>query len=78
MDVEIGEDGGVRIAVTDNGHGFDTASVASIGHQGLANMRSRAAGIGATIDFESGPGGTTVRVILPPESDPDRRWSCDA
>ena len=70
VDVEMGEDGGVRIAVTDNGHGFDTASVASIGHQGLANMRSRAAGIGATIDFESGPGGTTVWVILLPQSDP--------
>ena len=71
-------DGGVRIAVTDNGHGFDTASVGSMGHQGLANMRSRAAGIGATIDvrersrWHDGTGHPAAGVR------PRRRWSCNA
>jgi signal transduction histidine kinase len=65
IDVEIEKDGRVRIAVTDNGHGFDASSAVSLGHQGLANMRSRAAGIGATITFESGRNGTTVQITLP-------------
>jgi len=67
--VEVGFDAdrSVRITVTDNGHGFDAASVGALGHQGLANMRSRAVEIGAVITFESGAGGTTVQVVLPPE-----------
>ncbi len=67
MEVGFDADRSVRITVTDNGHGFDAASVGALGHQGLANMRSRAVEIGAVITFESGPGGTTVQVVLPPE-----------
>ena len=59
------DDDGLRLSVTDNGRGFDPSVAASLGHQGLANMRSRAVGIGATIDIDSGTAGTTVRVILP-------------
>ena len=59
---------GLSLEVTDNGRGFDTAAAASFGHQGLANMRSRAAGIGATMEIDSGSAGTTVRVILPSEA----------
>ena len=67
VEVDVDDDGSFHIAVTDNGHGFDAASVGALGHQGLANMRSRAVEIGATIAFESGPAGTTVRVALPPD-----------
>ena len=63
--VATDDDDGVRLSVTDNGRGFDPSVAASLGHQGLANMRSRAVGIGATIDIDSGTAGTTVRVILP-------------
>ncbi len=60
--------GGEEIAaeVRDDGRGFDPASrVRSRGGQGLANMRARAARIGARLDVWSVPGqGTTVRVAL--------------
>jgi signal transduction histidine kinase len=59
------DDGRVRIAVTDNGRGFDSATATSLGHQGLANMRSRAVDIGATITIDSGAGGTVVTIVLP-------------
>jgi signal transduction histidine kinase len=67
----VGADGDhIRVSVSDNGRGFDPATVASLGHQGLANMRSRAAGIGATMEIESGRAGTTVLIILPLASTP--------
>jgi two-component system sensor histidine kinase DevS len=59
---------GLSLSVTDNGRGFDSAAAASFGHQGLANMHSRAAGIGATMEIESGSAGTTVRVMLPSDA----------
>ena len=43
-------DGSLRLRVEDNGRGFDPAAVGSLGHQGLANMRSRVATVGATMD----------------------------
>jgi signal transduction histidine kinase len=55
----------LRLSVTDYGHGFDTTAATGLGHQGLMNMRSRAAGIGATMHIDSGTAGTTVRVVLP-------------
>ncbi|MEO8437160.1 MAG: GAF domain-containing sensor histidine kinase [Chloroflexota bacterium] len=61
------DDGGLRLMVTDNGHGFDPATAVSLGHQGLENMESRAAGIGATMEIDSGSTGTTVAVTLPAE-----------
>ncbi len=64
-------DVGLELTVTDNGHGFDPATAATIGHQGLANMRSRADGIGATMTIDSDSAGTAVRVILPPEGTPE-------
>ena len=59
------EGGELRLSVTDYGHGFDTTAAIGLGHQGLVNMRSRAAGIGATMEIDSGDAGTTVRVLLP-------------
>jgi signal transduction histidine kinase len=64
--VAVSMDGdGLHLDVTDYGHGFDSTGATSLGHQGLVNMRSRAAGIGATMDIGSGTAGTTVRVVLP-------------
>jgi signal transduction histidine kinase len=59
------DEDGLRLSVTDNGRGFDPATAASLGHQGLVNMRARAASIGATIEIDSGSAGTTVEVIVP-------------
>ena len=61
----VGDDRGLTVAVRDNGRGFDPAAVAALGHQGLRNMRSRAAGIGAMMDIISAEEqGTEIRVTL--------------
>jgi signal transduction histidine kinase len=66
VDASSGPDGSVVLRVRDNGRGFDASIGAPLGHQGLANMRSRAAGIGATIEVASDPGsGTTISITLP-------------
>lgn len=57
----------ILIEIHDAGPGFDTTA-ASQGH-GLANMRSRAAAIGADLEIASSPAGTAVRVTLHPD-----RW----
>ena len=65
VDASSGPDQSLVLTVRDNGHGFDVSTGASLGHQGLANMRSRAAGIGATLDVASDPGsGTTIAITL--------------
>lgn len=51
------------LVVTDDGTGFDTANPRA-GGRGLANMRKRAASIGATLDLASSPAGTTLRLAL--------------
>jgi two-component system, NarL family, sensor histidine kinase DevS len=60
---------GLHLTITDNGHGFDAAAAKGPGHQGLGNMRSRAADIRATIEIDSEPRGTTIRLDLPPETE---------
>ena len=58
-------DDDLELTVTDNGRGFDPATAATIGHQGLVNMRERAEGIGATMTIDSATTtGTTVRIRL--------------
>jgi signal transduction histidine kinase len=58
---------GVRIAVIDDGAGFETGSVPP-GHLGLAGMRARAERIGGRFRVESRPGqGTTIEVVVPAE-----------
>jgi signal transduction histidine kinase len=55
-----------RLAVFDDGVGFDPARVASIGRLGLISMRERAEAIGASLAVRSVPGeGTTVEVLWP-------------
>ena len=70
--VRADADGALRLTITDNGRGFDPASVQTgFGHHGVANMRSRAESIGATMDIDSGPEGTTIEIRLPgPEPAP--------
>ena len=61
----IGDDRRLAVAVRDNGRGFDTEAGAALGHQGLRNMRSRAADIGAIMDIGSALGqGTEVRITI--------------
>jgi len=55
----------VTVQVTDNGRGFDPASVPP-GHLGLQTMRERAAAIGATFHLASAPGkGITITFQMP-------------
>jgi len=58
-------DGATVVSVEDNGRGFDPDDAAAVGHQGLANMRSRVATIGATMTLASDGTGTRVEVRLP-------------
>lgn len=57
--------GRIEITLQDNGPGF--GSMTSEG-RGLANMRSRATSIGATLDIASTTSGTRVRIVLPPHA----------
>ncbi|MFI5225535.1 MAG: GAF domain-containing protein [Candidatus Limnocylindrales bacterium] len=65
--VETEGDGSLRLTIADNGHGFDPSAVGAIGHQGLVNMRSRCATIGATMEITSDATGTTIEIDRPAE-----------
>jgi signal transduction histidine kinase len=59
-------DGGLRLELKDDGRGFTPGAGAARGHHGLANMRSRAAALGGTLEVDSRPGeGTRIIVSLP-------------
>jgi|GEM_PF-3252434 len=56
--------GRLSVVVSDNGTGYDTGTTTS--GVGLANIRSRAAALGAQVQIDSAPGtGTTVSVECP-------------
>jgi signal transduction histidine kinase len=58
-------DHSVRLAVIDDGAGFDASSIPP-GHLGLAGMRARAEKIGGHLTVDSQPGrGTTIEAIVP-------------
>ena len=63
--VDAEADGSLRLRIEDNGRGFDTAAVGSLGHQGLANMRSRVATVGATMDIQGDATGTRIEIHRP-------------
>jgi two-component system, NarL family, sensor histidine kinase DevS len=58
-------DEGLRLRIEDNGRGFDPAAAGIVGHQGLANMRSRVATVGATMRIESDATGTRIEIHRP-------------
>lgn len=55
------------IEISDNGQGMPASGPRG---RGLDNMRKRAVDIGARLEIESSPGGTTIRILLPPTADP--------
>lgn len=60
----------LTLTLVDNGSGFDAAEAAqrkrTSGGNGLPNLRTRAAALGATLTITSAPGqGTTVRLTVP-------------
>jgi signal transduction histidine kinase len=64
-------DGGLLLAVRDNGVGFDPTVPGSGRHLGLASMRERVTLANGTFDIESAPGrGTSVIAWLPVGGDP--------
>jgi signal transduction histidine kinase len=57
---------GLRLTVSDDGLGFDTASAPGSGHLGLVNMRARAESLDGTLEIDSRQGhGTRVVAALP-------------
>jgi signal transduction histidine kinase len=63
--VSTDADGALRLRIDDNGRGFDPSATAILGHQGLANMRSRVAAVGGTMDIGSDVAGTRIEIICP-------------
>ncbi len=62
----VGKDGGIALAVRDNGAGFDTSRVGDRASLGLASMRERVRLLGGRLDIESGRGsGTAVLAWVP-------------
>jgi len=58
--------GSLRVAVSDDGAGFDPHDVAGKGGYGLTSMRDRATALGGDLTLTSAPGkGTTVKVVVP-------------
>ena len=68
-----GADGTLTMTIGDNGRGFAVDSAPAGSHQGLTNMRRRAAALGGELRVESDVGvGTRIIVRLPAAShDPD-------
>jgi signal transduction histidine kinase len=69
--IDVGAvDGGaaLELSIQDNGVGFDPDRSARMGHQGLANIRERAARIGGEVAIESGVGRGTRLVVRVPRA----------
>ena len=56
---------GWQLTVSDNGQGFDVERTWKAGGIGLRNLYARAHTLGATIQLDSGAGGTTMRLVVP-------------
>jgi signal transduction histidine kinase len=62
----VERDGTVELAIDDDGVGFDPATTPGSAHLGLANLRDRAAAIGASLAIDSAPGaGTRIIARVP-------------
>lgn len=55
----------LRLTISDDGRGFDVSRPIARGHLGLANMRTRAAGLSGTLNLDSDASGTRIIVTLP-------------
>jgi signal transduction histidine kinase len=63
--------GGLQLAVRDNGAGFDPAQHRAGTSLGHASMRQRASLLGGTVEIESSPGrGTIIRAWVPLREEP--------
>ena len=63
-------DGGLQLAIRDDGVGFDPKRRVGV-HLGLASMRERVKLLGGEIDIESAPGrGTTILAWVPLKAEP--------
>jgi signal transduction histidine kinase len=59
-------DGGLQLAVHDDGVGFDPSLQSVTPHLGLASMRERVQFLGGELDIDSAPGhGTTILAWVP-------------
>ena len=57
--------GTLEILIRDDGRGFDLVAPPPALHNGLENMRRRAAALGGTLEMTGAPGqGTTVRLTV--------------
>lgn len=67
ISVELSERPELQVRITDDGAGFDPASLQQLsGRHGIVGMRERAEQIGGRLDVRSQPGeGTEVVVVLP-------------
>ena len=66
VELATGADDALELRIEDNGIGLDPAGTVRLGHQGLANIRERAAHIRADVEIGGAPGsGTHVIVHLP-------------
>ena len=61
-----GSSDGLRVEVSDDGRGFDSASPAAPAHRGITGMRERAELLNGRLEIHSEPGvGTRVRLEAP-------------
>lgn len=64
--LRLGCDGPIRLAIADDGSGFDVAGDVRDDAFGLIGMRERVEGLGGRLAIASSPGrGTTIEVVLP-------------
>lgn len=59
------DNGGIVVAITDNGRGFDLEKGLNSGGRGLAHQMRRARAIGGKIQWDSTPQGTCLSLWLP-------------
>ena len=60
----------LELIIADNGVGFDQTKPRSAGHQGLVNMRARAASIGGNLQVQSESGVGTRIIVTAPRREP--------
>ena len=70
VDVRLSDaDGALKVAIRDDGRGFDSTAERGDHHFGLTDMRERAQAIGGTCSLTSVPGsGTLVEIWIPVDS----------